>query len=267
MFADLALAARIERAEASLTTEIVSAIPDPRAFVTPIDDGVAAYARAGSPMNKLIGAGLSRALEDDALAEIEAAHASRDEPVRVELPTLAEPATLAGLIARGYRLRGFENVLGLSLAAAGAEPTDVAVEPVTAATDRGWRDALVHGFASPDGTGATIDQYAWDAIAQVMDDMARAPGLRRYVALVDGEIAGAASARIDHGILQLCGASTLPRFRRRGVQRALLGSRLVAGRADGCDLAVVTTAPGSQSQANVMRHGFALLYARAILCC
>jgi len=33
----------------------------------------------------------------------------------------------------------------------------------------------------------------------------------------------------------------------------------------GCDLAVITTAPGSKSQANVMRTGFALLYARAIL--
>ena len=33
----------------------------------------------------------------------------------------------------------------------------------------------------------------------------------------------------------------------------------------GCDLAVVTTLPGSKSQQNVQRHGFALLYTRAIL--
>ena len=31
------------------------------------------------------------------------------------------------------------------------------------------------------------------------------------------------------------------------------------------ELAVITTAPGSQSQDNVMKHGFALGYARAIL--
>ena len=33
----------------------------------------------------------------------------------------------------------------------------------------------------------------------------------------------------------------------------------------GCDLAVVTTQPGSVSQQNVTREGFALLYARAVL--
>jgi hypothetical protein len=35
--------------------------------------------------------------------------------------------------------------------------------------------------------------------------------------------------------------------------------------AAGCDIAVVTTAPGSKSQENVQRRGFDLLYTRAIL--
>ena len=34
---------------------------------------------------------------------------------------------------------------------------------------------------------------------------------------------------------------------------------------EGCDLAVVVTAPGTRSQENVMRRGFELLYTRAIL--
>jgi hypothetical protein len=35
--------------------------------------------------------------------------------------------------------------------------------------------------------------------------------------------------------------------------------------AAGCDVAVVTTQPGSKSQQNVQRRGFDLLYARAVL--
>jgi hypothetical protein len=35
--------------------------------------------------------------------------------------------------------------------------------------------------------------------------------------------------------------------------------------AAGCDLAVVTTQPGSTSQRNVQRSGFDLLYTRAVL--
>ena len=47
---------------------------------------------------------------------------------------------------------------------------------------------------------------------------------------------------------------------------ALDADALVAAAADfGPDLAVVTTQPGSKSQENVQRRGFALLYSRAIL--
>ena len=53
--------------------------------------------------------------------------------------------------------------------------------------------------------------------------------------------------------------------RRRGVQTSLLSARLADAGAAGCDIAVVTTQPGSKSQQNVQRQGFDLLYTRAIL--
>jgi GNAT superfamily N-acetyltransferase len=91
------------------------------------------------------------------------------------------------------------------------------------------------------------------------------PGFIRYLARVDGEPVGEAAMRIDGELAQLAGAGTLPRARGRGVQKALLHRRLTDARAAGCTLAVVTTAPGTRSQDNVMRRGFALLYTRAIL--
>lgn len=266
MFADLELARRIERAEARLTAEVVGAIDDPRALVVALDGGVAAFARPGSPMNKLVGAGLDAPLDEPALAAIEAAFDERGEDVRIELATLADPATLAALARRGYQLHGFENVLGRALdapAPAGSSPDAIDVARVDDA-DAAWATTLVDGFAAGDGTGAVVDQHTRDAIEAVMADFARSSA-RRYVARQGGEVVGAGSARLDHGVAQLCGAATLPASRRRGVQRALLDARLADARAAGCDIAVVTTAPGSQSQANVMRRGFALLYARAIL--
>jgi hypothetical protein len=50
-----------------------------------------------------------------------------------------------------------------------------------------------------------------------------------------------------------------------GVQTALLSARLADAAAAGCDIAVVTTQPGSGSQQNVQCGGFGLLYTRAIL--
>ena len=87
----------------------------------------------------------------------------------------------------------------------------------------------------------------------------------RYVALRDGVIAGGASFRMAEGVAQLAGAATAPAHRRRGVQTALLSARLADAAAAGCDVAVVTTQPGSKSQQNVQRQGFDLLYTRAIL--
>ena len=71
--------------------------------------------------------------------------------------------------------------------------------------------------------------------------------------------------RLFEGVAQLCGAATLPAHRRRGVQSALLDARLAIAGQSGCDVAVVTTQPGSKSQENVQRRGFELLYTRAIL--
>lgn len=71
--------------------------------------------------------------------------------------------------------------------------------------------------------------------------------------------------RIDDGVAALAGAATVPAHRRRGVQTALLAARLADAAAAGCDLAVITTEPGSKSQENAQNSGFTLLYTRAIL--
>jgi hypothetical protein len=57
----------------------------------------------------------------------------------------------------------------------------------------------------------------------------------------------------------------LPVFRRRGVQTALLRRRLADAYEAGCELALLTTSPGSKSQENGHRQGFELLYSRALL--
>src|SRR4030095_15408713 len=98
-----------------------------------------------------------------------------------------------------------------------------------------------------------------------MADMASAEGLSRYVARRDGIVAGGASLRLGGGVALLCGAAALPAHPRHGVHTAPLAARLRMPAEAGCDGAVVTTAPGSKSQENVQRQGFALLYTRAIL--
>jgi hypothetical protein len=85
----------------------------------------------------------------------------------------------------------------------------------------------------------------------------------------DGEAShppvGAASLAIHAGIACLFGASTRVPHRRRGVHTALLATRLAAAAVTGCELAVIHTEPGSESQRNVERLGFRLAYTKATM--
>lgn len=260
MFVDATTAVRIDRVEARLSLACAGPIADSLAI--PLEGGAAVFARPGSPINKIIGAGFTGPLDPDALADIEARWRARGEPVRVELASLAAPAAADQLGQRGYRLLGFEHVLVRPLADADA---DLAPAHDIRQGHPAWRSVLVDGFAAPDGTGATVDSFGRDAIEAVMTDFTSAPGFTGYVALDAGQPAGAATLRVDDRVALLCGATTLPAARRRGVQAALLAARLRDARRAGCDLAVVTTAPGSLSQHNAARQGFVLAYVRAIL--
>jgi ribosomal protein S18 acetylase RimI-like enzyme len=269
MFCSTAIAQRIERAEADLIAAGTEAAKGRynEGFVLPIAGGAACFAGQNSPFNKVVGLGFGGMPDDAELAEIETAFAVRGGATQVELAHLGDPKIAAALTGRGYQLVSFENVLGRQLADSLERITPPGVEIRISGDDEfgPWLDTLVKGFANPDTQGvASHEDFPRDVLATATLDMVTA-GATRYVALHDGVVAGAASIRLTDGIAQLTGAATAPAHRRRGVQTALLAARLVDAAAAGCDIAVVTTAPGSKSQENVQRRGFDLLYTRAIL--
>jgi ribosomal protein S18 acetylase RimI-like enzyme len=271
MFCPPSLAARIDRAEMRLSMSVAQTIadrtPSARALIVPIAGGQAVFGSAGSPANKAIGVGFGSTIDAAALDAVEEAWRDRGEPMRFELSTLADPSLAPALTARGYRLTGFENVLGRPVSGAERGPLPGGMRIAELAQDdwRVWLDVALDGFGVPDGSAPGEEVYPREVIEGVFGDLAATTGFRRYLLEVDGVPAGAASLRVDDGIAQLCGAATLAAFRRRGIQGALLRHRLADAHAAGCDLAVVTVQPGSRSQANAMRAGFALLYTRAIL--
>lgn len=271
LFCDTAMARRIEQAEAQLVAEASAAARRRRAdqagFVIPVAGGVAGFAGAGSPFNKVAGLGFGGVPGPATLAEIERAYAAVGGCVQVELAHLADPAIGAVLTRRGYLLLLFDNVLGLTLRdePERVRPPGVEVRPSGEAEFESWLDIVQHGFAHPDTQDVPLhEEMPREVFAGAARDFAAAGGIR-YIALLDGVIVGGARLRMAGGVAQLAGATTAPAHRRRGVQAALLSARLTDAAAAGCDIAVVTTLPGSKSQQNVQRQGFDLLYARATL--
>lgn len=269
-FCDLELAARIERAEARLLLDACASVARrlEGVFVEPVSGGVAACTEPGSPLNKVCGLGFAAAFDERAFEAIEREHARRGASVQVELATLADPKIARWLTCRGYELVGVENVLGRDLTGLTAPPAhgDVRIERSEPQAIGAWLDVVVTGFAVPDTQGVAAHQeFGREVLERVIRDFAQAEHVVRYFATVDGRPAGGGTMRVFDGIAQLCGASTLPALRRRGVQSALLERRLADAARDGCRIAVVTTQPGSKSQQNVQRQGFELLYSRNVL--
>ena len=58
------------------------------------------------------------------------------------------------------------------------------------------------------------------------------------------------------------GATTVPELRRRGLQAALLHERMRYAVERKCDIAMMVTLPGSDSQRNAERKGFRIAYTR-----
>ncbi|WP_243858385.1 GNAT family N-acetyltransferase [Mycobacterium sp. DL440] len=265
LFCGVDLARRIEKAESDLIVAATRAARDRGAdgLTLPVAGGFACFAETGSPMNKVVGLGFGGVPDEAVLGEIERAFAAAGSETRVELSSLADPEIAALLSGRGYRLVEFENVLGRPIGVEAPLVTEVDVR--RAADLTAWVNIVVEGFAHPDGEGAVShEQFPAGIIERAERDIEKA-GATPYIALCDGAVAGGAMMRLADGIAQLAGAATAPAYRRRGVQAALLAARLAEAADAGCEIAVVTTAPGSKSQHNVQRRGFQLLYTRAIL--
>ena len=273
MFASIALAARIDAAETRLSASFgraaIAATPEAGAFVDEVCGGVAVYAGPSSPINKMIGVGFDGLPSDERLLEIERRFHQHGAPVQAEVATLADPAFAARLTKRGYVLQNFENVSGRPLGGDDMEPGTVGSIEVDLMRDEqaeAWLHAAIEGFRYVDEKGVPAEALPPREVLEAsMRPFLFVPSFCRYCAYIDGQLAGVATLRNDDGIAQLCGAATLPPFRRRGVQAALLRRRLSDSVKNGCDLAVLTTQPGSTSQENGHRQGFSLLYSRAVL--
>ncbi|GAA3840072.1 hypothetical protein GCM10022403_085400 [Streptomyces coacervatus] len=271
LFCDVAMARRIERVEAQLMAAATQAAclrrADRGGFVMRVAGGVATFAEDGSPFDKIAGLGFDGTPDAAVLDRIERAFAERGAPVQAEVSELADPAVGALLTDRGYWLASFENVLGLTLDGGYERVAFPGIEVRVGRDDEfeAWLDAVVEGFAHPDDQGVpSHEEFPRHVLANAERDFAAA-GVVHYIALCDGTVAGGGSLRIADGVAQLTGAATAPAYRRRGVQTALLSARLADAAAAGCDIAVVTTQPGSKSQQNVQRRGFHLLYSRSVL--
>ena len=264
--ATLPLAQRVERMEIDFCAALARVGEPGGGAALDVGGGRAVWSSPGAPMNKVLGLGLGCAVSDDDLDALEDFYDERESPIQVELCPLASADLASRLSARGYALKGFENELACALPA--TIPIDGGVRVEVASDDADtntWLSVTTEGFATPDGSGvpAAPSPESMRTISSIMRSFIH-PDIVRYLAWVDGAPAGAAGSIITGGVLGIFGTSTVPAYRRRGAQAAVV-ARALRGAIGRADLAIATTEPGSISQRTFERFGFQVLYTRAIL--
>lgn len=260
LLADVPLARRLERTEAHANAAFVEAraslSPDLGAEWIDVDGTWAMFDGVGSPLTQTFGLGLFSTPTDAQMDALQAFFGARGADVFHEVSPMADPVILSLLAARGYQAVEWSTVLVQAVRAPVVEtPTTAITVRVTSADEADhWASIAAGGW----GEHAEVAEFV-RALGRVN---ARAQGTICFVAEEDGNAIATGGLHIHEGVALFAGASTLPHARNRGAQRALLDARLAYAHAAGCDLAMMGAAPGSSSQKNAQRAGFAVAYSR-----
>jgi GNAT superfamily N-acetyltransferase len=242
------LSRRIDRAEAEFMLDWLRGIPGVR---------IERFGEAWAPVNpdepeldfqnRVIGLYPKDAGQLDAIVAY-----YREAGVRpwFELPPAHDFERLAGpLIAGGARPIGFQSVLY-------AEPerfeADARVREIGQDEAEVFADVLLRGHGVPDDVSRShVGRWAGN------------PSSRLYLAEVDG-VPAAAGALVLGEVANLANASTLPEFRGRGLQSALIRARIDAAAMSGAALVCASASWDSQSQRNLERAGLRVAYTKTV---
>jgi GNAT superfamily N-acetyltransferase len=260
-FVDLDFARRLEMAE-TILPDCVEALrrytPGQPIAAETIAGGVTFFGGVTYPANQMVGMGLYGEVTANDLDRVERFFRSRGVPSTVVLSPLAHESLRNLLGERGYRIAEFNSVLlrRISPREPFAPPPGIAIERVTPETARPWMRAIAQGFAQDISVAE-----------EVFGGFAALPGALAFLARVEDQVVGGCGGRIipEARIAALFGTATVPEFRQRGVQSALIARRLHEAALAGCEYAVVSTNPGSGSQRNMERRGFRVAYTKLVM--
>ena len=260
-FSDLALARRLESAEGFACTQFAAARMALQpgcgsAWVRTDSDVFLTFDGVDAPTTQTFGLGLSAEVTTAALDEIEAFFTARGSSVLHEVCPLAGTALLSLLCMRGYQPMEISHVLYRTVESPPlAQAANIQIRVVAPEEAPLWSDVSARAWAHDH---PEIEDFVRE-LGPLCVARASSPC---FLAEIDG-LPGASGALIlHHGVALFGGASTLPEFRRRGLQAALLEERMRYAAAHHCDLAMMVAEAGSNSQRNAERQGFRVAYTR-----
>lgn len=206
--------------------------------------------------NRVLGLGIHEPATESLVDELIAIYSQYDVPRSISLSPLAQPSGVADwLTARGFKhtsshakvLRGREDPPTIA--------TDLRIERVGPHNAAVFAQVNRHAFGMPDW---------YEVMAKRLFDQANFHG---YIAYDGDTPAGSGLLYVSGDVGGLYSGATLPGYRRRGAQGAIMAQRIRDGIDLGCcwfttETDVETPDAPNPSYHNMLRTGFELVYER-----
>jgi ribosomal protein S18 acetylase RimI-like enzyme len=262
-FVDKALARRLESAEEMPQVDcarmLQQLLPEIGAAFEPVCGGHMIFAGLNSPIGHAAGLGFDGPVTAADLDRLENFYRSHGAPAQLDLCPHTDPSVLELVSARHYTLAELNNVLYCPLS------TALPVEVPTGVEIHQGRPEEAALFSQIVARSFFENADPPDGFADMLAPLFAYQESLTFLASANGTPVAAAAGRIvpEHRIFAFFGAGTLPDFRKRGIQTALLCMRLKAAAEAGCDYGVVITRGGTISERNCLRLGFRIAYSKA----
>lgn len=254
-------------------------LPQDNITLHPVAGGGVVYltkAHLGQQINCTLGLGMKGLVTERDLEQIEALHSTADLTPSILLCPYADQSVLQALAMRNYVLDGFLNIYARSLNDIQVEvdpymsfSEDLTFGPDTVVSRSPANDDVTSTFIHASIAGFKDDGRSVD----VLHSLAETAVLRRdtilYFGKIDGQIAGCGAMALmetKYGLVaHLYIDSTTPKFRGRGIQRALIRARLNDAKSLGYDFATIHCLPSIGTGRNAEKEGFGLAFTKPMM--
>ncbi|WP_338134396.1 GNAT family N-acetyltransferase [Cohnella candidum] len=238
MVPTLDLIERIERSEIAYMSDRMAAITEragnPEGVeVARFGDAVAYYS-ATMPWPAFNTVKGIRSLDGGLLDEIVTFYRERNRKAQFEIvPGLADLRVMRLLAERGFYQSGFHASM---VAVPQERAADSAVGDGISIREIGRDEFETYAAIHCRGTGLPDDGIPYVMANNLV--LHGRPGWKFYLARCEGQPAAVGVMHIGKGVASFTFAATLPEFRNKGLQRALLGKRMEVAEEHGCSLVV-----------------------------
>lgn len=250
-----ALAVQIEHCIAQSHLQFTQQYP--MGSVLEIGGGSAFFAGKNSFFSQVIGWGFETT-SNNFLTEIEAIEdfyrQHQQEQVDIELSSLVEKEIAHQLSMRDYLVTELSNISVLDLNTVNVKETEHRVQIVEDNDLQNWAHSIAAGFEV-------------ENMSEQFYGYAKTKNVTPFGIYQDNQWIAGGTIAIHDEICDLGVTSTLPAYRGKGLQKALLYKRIEYAIQSGARIASVTTEPGSISDLNVQKTGFQLAYTRIKFSC